>query len=89
MTEGICCRPLPTLDPGALPAPYIEVGSSKKPQPSKLHDVDNAQAEKVASKKKIPELPAPPPEMNKDGKPLTKKELKEVIIICHSQHTFT
>ncbi|KAI0081578.1 Fcf2-domain-containing protein [Panus rudis PR-1116 ss-1] len=74
--DDITRKPLPTLEPGSLPQPYIEVGSSKKPRAAKLHDIDSEQAEKVASKKKLPELPAPPPELNKDGKPLTKKELK-------------
>ena len=78
LTRYGCYRPLPPLDPGLLPASYIELGSSRKAGPSKVRDLDAEQAEKVTSTISAPEKPAPPTELTKDGKRLTKKQLKAV-----------
>ncbi|KAI0755418.1 Fcf2 pre-rRNA processing-domain-containing protein [Irpex lacteus] len=75
--------PLPSLDPGALPMPYIELGSSSTGKGKKSHtttttkvrDLDAEQVEK-ASSSAIPNTPAPPPSALPKGKELTKKEKK-------------
>ena len=71
-------RPLPKLDPGNLPAPYIQLGETRFDGPSSIRDPDVEFAEKVAGSMSIPAPPIPPPELTKSGKPLTKKEKKEV-----------
>lgn len=70
-------RPLPLLDPGLLPATYIEMDSNQA-GPSKLRDLDAEQVEKSSSKLKAPHVTRIVPELSKSGKPLTKKEKKAV-----------
>ncbi|TCD70564.1 hypothetical protein EIP91_002910 [Steccherinum ochraceum] len=67
---------LPPLDPGALPASYIELGESRKAGPSKVRDIDAEQAEKMTSTITAPAKPPPAKELSKDGKALTKKQIK-------------
>lgn len=73
-----CCRPLPSLHPGSLPSPYIVLSDSKTAGPLTIRDDDVEQAEKASSSRILPAEPAPPPELSAKGKPLTKKEKKEV-----------
>ncbi|KAI0036498.1 Fcf2 pre-rRNA processing-domain-containing protein [Vararia minispora EC-137] len=66
---------LPLLDPGQLPPPYFEAGSSRQAS-SAMRDIDSEQTSASASKLAAPAPPVPPPELTKSGKPLTKKEKK-------------
>ncbi|GBE83210.1 rRNA-processing protein [Sparassis crispa] len=68
-------QPLPPLDPGVLPAPYITLGDARKAAPSAIRHPDIEQVEQ-ASSSNAPARPLPPPELSKSGKPLTKKEKK-------------
>ncbi|TFK40613.1 Fcf2 pre-rRNA processing-domain-containing protein [Crucibulum laeve] len=70
--------PLPQLNPGKLPPPYIELGESRLDGPSSIRDPDVEIAEKASSSRTVPAPPLPPPEITKTGKPLTKKEKKEL-----------
>ena len=72
-------RPLPPLDVGSLPAPYIDLPETRGAGPSKLRDPDVEHVQKAASTIQVPAAPAPPPELTKDGKKLTKKEMKKVL----------
>ena len=76
-------RPLPALDPGKLPTPYIELSSSKGKgkdvQTSKVRDLDAEQAQEAStSAAGTLSAPAPPPSALPKGKQLTKKEKKAV-----------
>ncbi|KAI0366599.1 hypothetical protein BV20DRAFT_631878 [Pilatotrama ljubarskyi] len=71
-------RPLPPLDAGSLPSPYITLPEGRAAGPSKLHDPDVEQVQKSASSISAPAVPAPPPEVTADGQRLTKKEVKKV-----------
>ena len=75
-------RPLPPLDTSSLPSPYIILSKSRDEGPSALRDPCIEEAQKAASSKAIPAPPPPPPELAKDGKKLTKKELKKVCLPC-------
>ncbi|KAF9810536.1 hypothetical protein IEO21_06859 [Rhodonia placenta] len=70
--------PLPSLHPGSLPSPYIVLSDSKTAGPLTIRDDDVEQAEKASSSRILPAEPAPPPELSAKGKPLTKKEKKEI-----------
>ncbi|EIW59053.1 Fcf2-domain-containing protein [Trametes versicolor FP-101664 SS1] len=76
--EGKKQLPLPALDTGSLPAPYITLSEDRVAGPSKLRDPDVEQAQRAASSISAPAVPAPPPEVTADGKRLTKKEAKQV-----------
>ncbi|KZP33516.1 Fcf2-domain-containing protein [Athelia psychrophila] len=67
---------LPALDPGKLPPAYIELGKSRRDGPSLIRDPDVERAVLASSSYDVPAPPAPPPELTKSGKPLTKKEKK-------------
>ena len=69
-------RPIPSLDPGVLPKPYIELGSDKRAGPSKLRDLEVEHAERSTART-VPKAPVPPPSAQ-SGKTLTKKEKKAV-----------
>ncbi|GLB38446.1 putative fcf2-domain-containing protein [Lyophyllum shimeji] len=71
-------KPLPPLDPGALPPAYIELGESRFDGPSSVRDPDVELAEKATSSRAVPAPPIPPPELTKSGKPLTHREKKEL-----------
>lgn len=74
-------RALPPLDPGpSLPRPYFNLGASRTDTSSLLLDLD-AESIKLSAPSQ-PSAPPPPPELNKDGKPLTKRQIKEVYISC-------
>lgn len=70
---------LPALDPGKLPAPYIDLTENVGAGPSKaripVRDLDVEQAEKATSSM-IPAAPAPPPSARPKDKSLTKQEQK-------------
>ncbi|EAU86260.1 hypothetical protein CC1G_03471 [Coprinopsis cinerea okayama7 len=68
-------RPLPPLDPGNLPKPYIDPGSSIRDRTTK-RDLDAEALEQKTTELLVPQPPIPPPELTKSGKPLTKKEKK-------------
>ncbi|KAI0632454.1 hypothetical protein C8Q77DRAFT_1125817 [Trametes polyzona] len=70
--------PLPPLDTGSLPSPYITLPDGRAAGPSKLRDPDVEQAQKAASSISAPAAPVPPPEVTADGKRLTKKEVKKM-----------
>ena len=74
-------RLLPSLDPGpSLPRPYFNLGTSRTEVSSLLHDLD---AESIRlSAPSQPSAPPPPSELNRDGKPMTKRQIKEVYISC-------
>ncbi|KAI0700021.1 Fcf2 pre-rRNA processing-domain-containing protein [Cerioporus squamosus] len=67
--------PLPPLDTGSLPKPYIDLSQDRGEGPSTIRDPDIEEVQKAAS---TITAPAPPPQATKDGKRLTKKELKNV-----------
>ncbi|PIL22861.1 hypothetical protein GSI_15557 [Ganoderma sinense ZZ0214-1] len=71
-------KPLPPLDTSSLPAPYITLPETRTAGPSKLRDPDVELVHKAASSIQAPAAPAPPPELTKDGKRLTKKEMKKM-----------
>ena len=71
-------RGLPPLDPGTLPPSYITFGESPNDAPSAIRDLDVERLMESSSSRSVPALPAPPPELTKSGKPLTKKEKKAV-----------
>ncbi len=71
-------RPLPPLDTGSLPQPYIDLSEDRGEGPSKIRDPDIEAVQKAASTITAPAVPAPPTQTTKDGKRLTKKELKNV-----------
>jgi len=75
-----CQSSLPPLDPGSLPTPYISLGKAPNDPPSAIRDLAAERAMKSSSSLSVPTPPAPPPELTKSGKPLTKKEKKAV---CH------
>ncbi|KAI0084830.1 Fcf2 pre-rRNA processing-domain-containing protein [Irpex rosettiformis] len=73
-------EPLPSLDPGTLPTPYIELGTSKTKgkrttELAKARDLDAEQVEQ-ASNSTTPSSSAPPPSALPKGKELTKREKK-------------
>lgn len=70
--------PMPSLDPGILPTPYFELGQSRFDGPSSIRDPDTELAEKASSSRSAPAPPIPPPELTSSGKPLTKKQKKEL-----------
>ncbi|KAK1231203.1 dTDP-fucopyranose mutase [Marasmius sp. AFHP31] len=70
--------PLPPLDPGHIPEPYFQLGQTRH-EKSLLRDPDAELAEKKASVlATAPAPPIPPPELTKTGKPMTKRERKEL-----------
>ncbi|KAI0771158.1 Fcf2-domain-containing protein [Trametes elegans] len=71
-------RPLPALDTGSLPSPYITLPEGGQAGPSRLRDPDVEHVEQAASSMSAPAAPAPPPELTADGKRLTKKEAKKM-----------
>ncbi|KAG6918743.1 hypothetical protein DXG01_011934 [Tephrocybe rancida] len=71
-------RPLPLLDPGVLPSSYFELGASRFDGPSKIGDPDIESAARASSSRAVPTPPIAPPELTKSGKPLTRKEKKEL-----------
>ncbi|KAG6841965.1 hypothetical protein C0991_004456 [Blastosporella zonata] len=71
-------KPLPQLDPGTLPPAYFELGASRHDGPSKMRDPDIELAERASSSRAVPAPPIAPPELTKSGKPLTRKEKKEL-----------
>ena len=71
-------RGLPPLDPGTLPPSYITFGESRYDAPSAIRDLDVERVMESSSSRSIPTPPAPPPELTKSGKPLTKREKKAV-----------
>lgn len=74
-------RALPSLDPGKLPPAYFQLGESRNEGLQSIRDPDVELAEKASSIRKLPAPPIPPPELTKTGKPLTKKEKKEVSFV--------
>ncbi|KAG6829542.1 hypothetical protein H0H87_011108 [Tephrocybe sp. NHM501043] len=78
LDEDASQRPLPELDPGVLPQTYIELGASRFDGPSTICDPDIEMAEKASSSRAVPAPPTAPPELTKSGKPLTRKEKKEL-----------
>ena len=82
-------RLLPPLNPGTLPPAYFTLGESRHDGHSSMRDPDIEQAEKASSSIVVPEPPIPPPELTKSGKPLTKKQKKEVgtyTILYYERH---
>ncbi|KAG6876364.1 hypothetical protein C0993_003660 [Termitomyces sp. T159_Od127] len=71
-------KPLPQLDIGTLPPSYFELGITRFDGPSKMKDPGIDLAEKASSSRTVPSPPVPPPEITKSGKPLTRKEKKEL-----------
>lgn len=69
---------LPMLDPGpSMPKPYFNLGESRTQPGSLIRDVE---VEKIENSAPSDPIPPPPPLLNKDNKPLTKKQIKEVCI---------
>ena len=68
-------RELPDLDPGELPPGYFDF-DAEKPEDG-IPPVRDAEVEALES---VSSVPAPPksPAVGKDGRKLTKKEVKEV-----------
>ncbi|KAJ3517436.1 hypothetical protein NLJ89_g497 [Agrocybe chaxingu] len=69
--------PLPRLNPGKLPSPYIKLGEGCDGH-STLRDPAIELAERAAASLLGPAPPVPPPELTSTGKPLTKRERKEL-----------
>lgn len=79
-------RPLPPLDPGpSLPRPYMNFGASKTEASSLLHDLEAEGVQQSAPSQ--PLAPRPSLELNKDGKPMTKRQKKEEVCLCILSHT--
>ncbi|KAH9949888.1 Fcf2 pre-rRNA processing-domain-containing protein [Amylocystis lapponica] len=72
--------PLPPLDPGALPAPYLTFGATRHAGPSQVHDPEVARAEQASAALAVPTAPASPPSLTNSGKPQTKRERKALKI---------
>ncbi|KAJ7696073.1 Fcf2 pre-rRNA processing-domain-containing protein [Mycena rosella] len=68
---------IPSLNPGVLPQPYF-ILDKRRGGPSSIRDPDVELAEKASSSYVVPAPPIPPPELTKSGKPLTKRERKEL-----------
>ncbi|KAJ3523554.1 hypothetical protein NMY22_g11389 [Coprinellus aureogranulatus] len=64
---------LPSLDPGNLPKPYLNLDRNAKTSSNTDPDIEKAQRAVTFS---APQPPPAPAELNKSGKPLTKKERK-------------
>ncbi|KNZ80961.1 rRNA-processing protein fcf2 [Termitomyces sp. J132] len=71
-------KPLPMLDPGNVPPSYFELGISRFDGHLRMRDPGVESAEKASSSQAVPSPPVPPPELTKSGKPLTRKERKEI-----------
>jgi hypothetical protein len=71
-------RSLPPLDPGTLPNSYITLGKTLNDAPLAVRDLGAERVMESSSSLSAPAPPAPPPELTKSGKPLTKKEKKAV-----------
>jgi hypothetical protein len=71
-------RSLPPLDPGTLPNSYITLGKTLNDAPLAVRDLDAERVMESSLSLSTPAPPAPPPELTKSGKPLTKKEKKAV-----------
>lgn len=71
---------LPRLDAGSLPRSYIKLGATRWDGPSSIRDPAVEVAEKATASISVPAPPLPPAELTKDGKPLTKKQKKEVCL---------
>ncbi|KAF9565672.1 Fcf2-domain-containing protein [Agrocybe pediades] len=69
---------LPKLDAGSLPTSYIKLGATRWDGPSSIRDPAVEMAEKATASISAPAPPLPPAELGKDGKPLTKKQKKEL-----------
>ena len=91
LTSYTSISPIPKLNPGLLPVPYITrlkqvPGSSKgkgreSSLSSRLISIRDPEVEKLEEATAFfdgPAPPIPPPELTKSGKPLTKKQKKEV-----------
>ncbi|KAF8908933.1 Fcf2 pre-rRNA processing-domain-containing protein [Gymnopilus junonius] len=70
--------PLPKLDPGKLPAPYIVLGETRFDGPLSIRDPEVEFTQQATASTSLPAPPIPPPELTKSGKPLTKKEQREL-----------
>ncbi|GJJ13341.1 hypothetical protein Clacol_007593 [Clathrus columnatus] len=69
-------QPLPALDPGpSMPKPYFVFGNSRTQPGLLVRDIEVEKLEKSAPSE--PAAPPPPLPLNKDNKPLTKKQRKE------------
>jgi hypothetical protein len=79
-----CPRPLPKLYPGVLPASYIQLGEGRGESGVLVRDPEVEAVENKSSQQSNISPPLPPPELTKAGKPLTKKEKKEVCLSCFS-----
>src|SRR5437016_3867017 len=71
-------RPLPKLNPGLLPS-YITLGKTRFDGPLSMRDPEVERAEKASGSTSVPAPPIRPAELTKSGKPLTKKEKREVL----------
>lgn len=70
--------PLPKLNPGILPASYIQLGKGRGRGGTLVRDPETEEAEKKSEQQQTTVAPPlPPTELTKSGKPLTKKEKKE------------
>jgi len=69
--------PLPKLNPGLLPS-YITLGKTRFDGPLSMRDPEVERAERASGSTAVPAPPIRPAELTKSGKPLTKKEKKEL-----------
>jgi len=69
--------PLPKLNPGLLPS-YITLGKTRFDGPLSMRDPEVERAERASGSTSLPAPPIRPAELTKSGKPLTKKEKKEL-----------
>ncbi|KAF8964203.1 Fcf2 pre-rRNA processing-domain-containing protein [Flammula alnicola] len=70
--------PLPALNPGYLPPLYIQLGATRFDGPSSIRDPEVERIERATASTSAPAPPIPPEELTKSGKPLTKKQKKEL-----------
>ncbi|KAI0684920.1 hypothetical protein BC835DRAFT_1310293, partial [Cytidiella melzeri] len=73
--KALLSRPLPSLNPGTLPTPYIDLCSTKGARSTNTRDLDAEQVEN-ASTSALPLTPALPPSALPKSRQLTKKEQK-------------
>ncbi|EJC98872.1 Fcf2-domain-containing protein [Fomitiporia mediterranea MF3/22] len=73
--EDVSLKRLPQLDPGILPPGYFDFKDGNPKEVPTLRDID-AELLAASASSSTPAAPPEPPEVGKDGRKLTKKELK-------------
>jgi hypothetical protein len=75
-------RPLPRLKVTKQPSTYFPVDTAASGSYLSIKNPDVESMEKLVASLPAPTPPVPPPELSKSGKPLTKREKREVGVSC-------